>query len=46
MAVDYYLKGMQAQFENNPKNKALEKKIRDYMKDKKKVKKTTKSKTA
>ncbi len=46
MAVDYYLKGMQAQFENNPKNKALEKKILDYMKDKKKVKKTTKSKKA
>ena len=46
MEVDYYLKGMQAQFENNPKNKALEKKILDYMKDKKKVKKTTKSKKA
>ena len=46
MAVDYYLKGMQSQFENNPKNKALEKKILEYMKDKKKVKAPTKKRNA
>ena len=46
MAVDYYLKGMQAQFENNPRNKALEKKILDYIKNKKKAKAPSKKKTA
>ena len=30
--VDYYLKGMQTQLENNPNNKALQQKILEYMK--------------